>query len=138
MILDYNLQYTKTFKFMTSFVLYQIGGGAPFNVDFYEDKPLKTNDLKEYISDFYGVDSFEVKLFIRYSTNNKLLEKKDGYFFEGCYNRYLFSLDPFYEPEKSEIIGTVDSIDNLIKYTPISHLGQINNNIFFSSRKIRK
>ena len=123
---------------MTTFSLYQIGGGKPFDVEFSTDKPVKTNDLKEYISDLYGVDSFEIKLFIRYSKNNQLLEKKDGEFFEGNANRYLFSLDPFYEPEKSEIIGTVDSIDNLIKYAPITSLGKINDNIFFSSRKIRK
>jgi hypothetical protein len=123
---------------MTSLVLHQIGGGKPFDVEFSEDKPIKTNDLKEYISDLYGVDSVEVKLFIRYSKNNQLLEKKDGEFFEGSYNRYLFSLDPFYEPEKSEIDGTEDSIDNLINYASISPVGKIDNNIFFSTRKIRK
>jgi len=123
---------------MTSIVLYQIGGGKPFDIEFSEDNPIKTNDLKEYISDLYGVDSVEVKLFIRYSTNNKLLEKKDGNFFEGSYNRYLFSLDPFYEPEKSEFDGTEDSIDNLINYAPISPAGKIDNNIFFSTWKIRK
>ena len=123
---------------MTTFSLYQIGGGTPFNIEFSIDKPIKTNDLKEYISDLYGVDSYEVKLFIRYSKNNQLLEKKDGEFFEGISNRYLFSLDPFYEPEKSEIIGMSDSIDTLVKYAPITPFGKIGDNIFFSSRKIRK
>jgi len=123
---------------MTTISLYQIGNGTPVDVEFNVDKPIKTKDLKEYIGDLYGVDSYEVKLFIRYSKNNQLLEKKDGEFFEGKSNRYLFSLDPFYEPEKSEIIGMTDSIDNLVMYHPISPLGKIEDNIFFSSRKIRK
>lgn len=123
---------------MTTISIYRIDGGEPFNMDISPDYNLKTNELKEYIGDFYGVDSDEIKLFIRLSSNNQLLEKKDGHFFEGKINRYLFSLDPFYEPDYSESKPLKDSIDNLINYKPIALLPQENIKITFSSRKIRK
>ena len=58
--------------------IYKIDGGVPFNLDLANNYKIKTKELKEYISEYYGVDSSEVKLYIRFSSNNKLEEKKDG------------------------------------------------------------
>jgi hypothetical protein len=100
---------------MTLITIYKIDGGNSFNLELANDYKIKTKELKEYISEYYGIDAEEVKLYIRFSSNNKLKEKKDGDFFEGLVNRYLFTINPYFEPEHYESKEIEDSLSKFIK-----------------------
>jgi hypothetical protein len=84
-------------------------------MDLDPDYKIKTHDIKEYISDFFGIDADEVKLFIRLSKNNSLLEQTNGEYLQGIENRYLFSTDPDFKPDPIDTLVITDSLDNLLK-----------------------
>lgn len=100
---------------MTLLTIYKIDGGSPFTMDLDPNYKIKTHDIKEYISDFFGIDADEVKLFIRLSKNNSLLEQTNGEYLQGIENRYLFSTDPDFKPDPIDTLVITDSLDNLLK-----------------------
>jgi hypothetical protein len=100
---------------MTVLTIYKIDGGSPFILELDPNYKIKTHDIKEYISDFFGIDSNEVKLFIRFSKNNELLEQTNGEYLQGIENRYLFSTNPDFTPDPVDTLAITDSLDNLLK-----------------------
>ena len=100
---------------MTLLTIYKIDGGNPFTLGLEPYYKIKTHDIKEYISDFYGIDTGEVKLFIRFSKNNLLLEQINGEYLQGIENRYLFSTNPDFKPDPIDTLIITDSLDNLLK-----------------------
>lgn len=128
---------------MIPITIYKIEGGEPLILNLDSDYKVKTIDIKEYISDFFGIDSVEVSLFIRFSKNNLLLEKTDGYYLQGLENKYLFSTNPNYKPDFADTLAINDSLEYLIldnsKVIPNVKTKQNNlKNPIFSSRRIRK
>jgi hypothetical protein len=99
---------------MTLLVIYKIDGGEPFTLDLDPNYIIKTSDVKEYIGDLFGVDASDVKLYIRYSKNNCLLEQTSGNYLEGMENRYLFSINPNYKPDLMDTLIITDSLDYLL------------------------
>jgi hypothetical protein len=99
---------------MSSITIYRINGGEPVVMDIGNDYDIKTQQVKEYISNYYGVDICDVKLYVQFSKNNTMVEKKTGNYFEGMSNKYLFSINYSYEPVLIDTLEINDSLDDLI------------------------
>ncbi len=99
---------------MTEFTIYNLDGFSPFNL-ILETTDIKIKDLKEYLSEYYGVETNDIKLFIRLAKTNQMFEKTDGVFFGLLANRYLFTTNPNYLLDHKDTIKVEDSIDYLIK-----------------------
>lgn len=102
---------------MANYTIYSLDGYSAFTMSFDKTENVKIKDLKEHLSEYYGVETNEVKLFIRISKTNKMIEKTDGNFFDGNINRYLFTLNPDYSLGYYDTIEVEDSIECLIKST---------------------
>jgi hypothetical protein len=100
---------------MTLLTIYKIDGGNPLTLDLEPNYKIKIHDVKEYISDLFGIDAEEVKLFIRFSKNNLLLEQTNGEYLQGIENRYLFSTNPEFTPDPFDTLAITDSLDNLLQ-----------------------
>lgn len=101
---------------MASYTIHSLDMGNPFFVDLDKEKNIKTCDLKKYMSDYFGIDTDEMRLFIRCSKTNKMIEKTDGDFFEGTCNRYLFTINPLYNMHYLDEFSSTDSIDDLLSF----------------------
>ncbi len=99
---------------MTNYTIYNLDGNSAFNM-ILETTDIKIKDLKEYLSEYYGVETNDIKLFIRFTKTNQIFEKTDGIFFNGIVNRYLFTINPYYLLDHKDTIKVEDSIEFLLK-----------------------
>lgn len=99
---------------MTNYTIYSLDGYSAFTMTFDKTENVEIKDLKEYLSEYYGVETNEIKLFIRITKTNKIIEKTNGHFFDGTVNIYLFTINPYYSLDYQDTIEVKDSIDYLI------------------------